>query len=66
MYSNIVQVNEVLDSIKNSLREIPSRRELREHAAVVDEQIAQDREVNTKLTTAMEGYKFSDSSRYNF
>ena len=66
MNSKIQKVNEVLDSIKTSLREVPSRRELKEHPTAMGEQIVQMQEVNTGLTTAMEGYKFSESSQYNF
>jgi len=66
MNSKIVKVNEILDAIKNSLRGIPSKRELREHAAVMEDQLAQSRELNTGLTMAMEGYKFSESASYNF
>lgn len=65
MSSKIVKVNEVLYSIKNSLREVPSRRELRKHIAVMDEQIALLKEVNTGLTTTMKGYKVSASSNYS-
>jgi hypothetical protein len=66
MNSKIQKVNDVLESIKNSLKEVPSRRELREHATAMDEQLVQMQEVNTGLTTAMEGYKFSESSQFNF
>jgi hypothetical protein len=66
MNSKIHKVNQVLDSIETSLREVPSRRELREHANALDEHLVQMQEVNTGLTTAMEGYKFSESSQYNF
>jgi predicted nucleic acid-binding Zn-ribbon protein len=66
MNSKIQKVNEVLDSIKSSLKEVPSRRELREHATAMDEQLVQMQEVNMGLTTAMEGYKFSESPQYNF
>jgi hypothetical protein len=66
MNSRIQQVNDVLDSIETSLREVASRCELREYATAMDEQLVQMQEVNTGLTTAMEGYKFSESSPYNF
>jgi hypothetical protein len=64
--SKIHKVNEVLDSIKNVLKEVPSRRELREHATTMDEQIVQMQKVNKGFITAMEDYKFSESSHYNF
>jgi hypothetical protein len=60
MNSRIHIVNEVLESIKSALKEVPSRRELREHATVMDEQLVQMQEVNTGLTTAREGIKFSE------
>jgi hypothetical protein len=66
MNSKIQKVNKVLESIKTSLKEVPSRRELREHATAMDEQLVQMQEVYTGLTTAMEGYKFSESSQFNF
>jgi hypothetical protein len=39
MNSNIQNFNEVLDSIKSSLKEVPSRRELRQHAVAMDDEI---------------------------
>jgi hypothetical protein len=55
MNSKIHKVNEVLNSIKYSLKECPPKRELREHATTMDEQMVQMWEVNMRLTTAMEG-----------
>jgi uncharacterized protein YukE len=66
MNDKIAKVNEILGSIKNSLKEIPSKKELREHVAVMEDQLAQSRELNTGLTTAMEGYKFSESVLFAF
>jgi len=66
MNSKMQKVNEILDTIKRSLREDPSKRELREHATAMGEQLVQLQEVNTGLTTAMEGYKFSEFSQSNF
>ena len=66
MNQKIVNVNDVLTSIKNTFKGIPSKKKLREHAAVMEDQLAQSRELNTGLTTAMEGYKFSESASYNF
>jgi len=39
---------------------------LRDHAVAMDEQLVQMQKVNMGLTTAMEGYKFSQSSQYDF
>jgi len=58
MNSKIVKVNKVSDSIKNSLKAIPSKRELREHAAIMGDQFVHVRELNTGLTMAMDGYNF--------
>jgi len=59
-------VNKTLSSITKSLKEIPSKNELRDHAILMDEQIERVQEVNTGLTMAMEEYKVSESSRFNF
>jgi hypothetical protein len=61
----IIGVMEVMDSIKYSLNGIPSKRKLREHMAVMDDQLAQTRELHTGLTTAMEGLKLSESASFN-
>jgi len=66
MNTKVQKINKVLESIKTSLKQVPSRRELRDHATAMDEQIVQMQEVNAGLTTAMEGYKFSESAQYNF
>ena len=39
---------------------------MRDHAVAMDEQLVQMQKVNMGLTTAMEGYKFSQSSQYDF
>jgi hypothetical protein len=49
-------------AITTTLKEMPSKRELRFHAQTMDDQMAQIAEVNTGLTIAMEGYKISESS----
>jgi len=51
---NIDQVNIILTSITKSLKEVPSKQELSEHAVAMDEQVVQIQEVNTGLTTTME------------
>ena len=62
----IESVNKTMSKIRDSLKDIPSRQELRIHAAIMDEQTMKIQEVNTGLTTAMEGFKVSESSRFNF
>jgi predicted nucleic acid-binding Zn-ribbon protein len=61
MNSKIAKVNEVFGSIKSSLKEVPSRKELKDDATTMDEQLVRMQEVNTGLTPAMEGYRFSES-----
>jgi hypothetical protein len=41
MNSKIVKVNEILESIKNALKGVPTKRELREHAASMKDRLAQ-------------------------
>jgi predicted nucleic acid-binding Zn-ribbon protein len=53
--SMIVKVNEILDTIRNSLKGSPSQRALGQHASVMEDQLARYTELNTGLTTAMEG-----------
>lgn len=61
--SKIVKVNESLNSMPNSLKDVPLRKELLEDVAVMAEQIVQVQEVNTGLTMAMEAYKISETSK---
>jgi len=62
----VENVNKTLSKIRDSLKEIPSKQELRNHAVLMDEQTMKIQEVNTGLTTAMEGFKVSELSRFNF
>jgi len=62
----VESVNKVMSKIKDSLKNIPTKQELREHVTIMDEQTMKIQEVNTGLTTAMEGFKVSESSRFNF
>jgi len=62
----IDEVNKAMAAITATLKDMPSKRELRLHGQTMEAQMAQMAEVNTGLTTAMEGYKFSESSPYDF
>ena len=53
-------------AITTSLKLIPTKLELRQHANAMEEHKVQMTEVNTGLTTAMEECKFSQSTPYNF
>ena len=53
-------------AITTSLKQIPTKLELRQHANAMDEHKVQMTEMNTGLTTAMEECKISQSSPYNF
>jgi hypothetical protein len=62
----IDETNKVLAAITESMKHIPSRRELRQYQATKDEELAQGEEINTGLTTAIEQYKFSKSTPFEF
>jgi hypothetical protein len=62
----IDQVNKVLATVTGCIKSIPSRRELRQHQATTDKKLAQVEEIHTGLTTAMEPYKFSESTPFEF
>ena len=55
-------VNKALSIMRDSLKDSPSKQELRNHALLIDEQTMKIQEVNTGLSTAMEGCKVSESS----
>jgi len=59
-------VNKILSRITNSLKEVPMKKELRDHAILMEDQTMRVQDVNTGLTMAMEEYKVSESSRFNF
>jgi len=59
------EVNRVMAAITDSLKDIPSKKEMRQHAQRMEDQVAQIAEINTALTTAMEGYKVSESTPQN-
>jgi predicted nucleic acid-binding Zn-ribbon protein len=62
----IDEVNNILATITESMKTIPSKRELHQHQVAMDETLVQMAEVNTGLTTAMEQYKFSESTPFEF
>jgi len=64
--NRIDEVNKVLATIMESMKGIPSKRELRQHQVVTDENLAQVEEINTELTTAMRQCKFSESTPFEF
>jgi len=61
----IESVNKTLAKIRDSLKDNPSKQDLWNHVLLMDEQTKKIQEVNTGLTTAMEGFKVSESSRFN-
>lgn len=62
----IDEVNKPMATITTSLTDVPSKEQLRLNAQKIDEQMMQVANVNTGLTTAIEGYKFWESSPYDF
>jgi hypothetical protein len=63
--NEIDKVNTSVVAITTSSKSVPSKWELLLHAHTMEEQMVQVPEMNTGLTTAMEGYKLSESSPYN-
>jgi len=62
----IDEVNKVLTTITKFMKGIPSKREFRQHQVVMDEKLAQVKEINTGLMTAMKQYKFSEPTPFEF
>jgi hypothetical protein len=58
----IDEVTTVLATVTESIKDIPSRREMRQYQETMDESVNRLAEANTRLTTAMEAYKFSEST----
>jgi ethanolamine utilization microcompartment shell protein EutL len=59
---NIDDTTTVMAAITDLLKNIPTKQELRRHKASIEETLNTIAEVNTGLTTAMDQYKFSDST----
>lgn len=66
LFKRIEKVNKGLEAITQSMKHIPSKRELRRHQATMDERLAQVEAINTGLTTVMEHYIFSESIPFEF
>jgi len=66
LLNTMYEVNKVLATITESMKHIPSNRELHHHSATMDEKWAQVEEIYTRLTTAIEQYKFSESTPFEF
>jgi len=62
----IDEVNKIFVALTKSLKNVPSTTELRLHGQTMEDQMAQVAELNTGLTTAFEGYKFSESTPFDF
>jgi len=60
------EVTKTTAAITLSLKQVPMKVELQQHASPMEDHKKQMVEVNTGLTTAMEECKFSQSSPYNF
>jgi len=58
----IDEITMVTAAITESLKNVPTKRELRQHKLSMEESLNTMAEVNTGLTTAMDQYKFSDST----
>jgi len=64
--NRIDEINTVLASITESRKQIPSKRDIQQHQVAMNETLVQIAEVNPGLTTAMEQYKFSESTPFAF
>lgn len=49
-----------------SMKNIPLENELQENTKQMEEQVTRVQEVNAGLTTGLDSYKLSESSRLNF
>jgi len=63
--TTVNEINKVLSKITNSFKVVPSKKELRDHAVLMEEQTMGVPEINTGLTMAMEECKVSESSGFN-
>jgi hypothetical protein len=61
----IDEVNQTMAAITTMLKNIPTKRELRQHQDLMDEQLIQVEDINTRLTTAMEVYKVSELASFH-
>ena len=66
MSKRMDEVVKTTAAITTSLKQIPTKLELQQHASAMEEHKAQMVEVNTGLTTALEECKFSQSLPFNF
>jgi hypothetical protein len=62
----IDEANKFLATITESMKSIPSKIELHQHHATMDRKSAQVEEINTRLTTAIGQYIFSESTPFEF
>jgi len=62
----IDEVNKAMVEITTSLKNVPSKRELHLHVHTMEEALLQIAKMNMGLTTAMEGYKLSESTPFGF
>jgi len=66
LLKEIENVNIILSSLTWSLKELPLTKELHNHATKMENEIVRIEEVNTAVTSGLEGNKLSESSKYNF
>jgi len=59
-------INIILAWIMKSMKNIPLENELQENTKQMEEQVTRVQEVNAGLTTGLDSYKLSESSRLNF
>ena len=61
----IDEVNKAMVAITTSLQSMPTKRELRQHWSLMEDQLAQPEDITTGLTTGMKAYKVSESTPFH-
>ena len=61
----IDELKKAMVAIATSLKDVPSKRELRQHQSLMEDQFAPAEDINTRLTTAMEAYNVSESTPFH-
>jgi len=57
--------NNAMVAITTSSKNMTTKKELRHHQSLMEDQLAQAEDINTGLTTAMEAYKVSESTPFH-
>jgi hypothetical protein len=61
----IDDINRVMAALSDSIKNVPTRREMRQQAQRMEEQVAQVEEIKTGLSTTVEEFKLSNATERN-